>query len=379
MYRNPEQAYEHQFTRNEDVLSEAELGVLEKLSLEDQSPSPDHRDVLSYSGGAGLYTRKEVEADAGRIATIKERHRREHNSRSVIWENILSTQVAKLGWLGEGARVIKTTEFDDWFNHSDGVIEVSINGQIHHLAFDAVVAHPNAPAHSEKVNRLSSSIDSGEQTSIKYFIDHDRKKGDSPNVSKLEGIPRVILGITTDTVTNLCGSIADYLKCPDYQKRRQDFLEQKAKKHEIQFSLLREITNQLANEALQTLIRLAELADQFCSVRPTDSATRDNQDRLDGLKNLLSEYTILNKEKDFIKNFPKFTREVTAMSVDLEKLCNDLTRGYPAVDMIKEHFTLYKYFSRQLSNKKGPEVHDHPGADATVERLSRPWSVAVAA
>jgi hypothetical protein len=132
--------------------------------------------------------------------------------RGILFEHLLINQHPKLksadiaGWFGSGTPVKATTEYDDRFNHTDGVIEFGVNSDDPKLAIDVTTAS-NPATLKIKAKRIMSKLqETGELSDIKYYEDEDEK------AFPLRSIPRAIIAIDEDALDELCSEYKDFDK-----------------------------------------------------------------------------------------------------------------------------------------------------------------------
>ncbi len=112
-----------------------------------------------------------------------------------IFEALILFHGEQSNWLGENAVTIKTSEYDDFVNGVDAVIEFqgSEPGTASYLGLAADVTFTADT--TDKFDRLRSQIDRGELAKVKYF--HSEHMNVHGQLSKL---PEVILGASKGTV-----------------------------------------------------------------------------------------------------------------------------------------------------------------------------------
>jgi hypothetical protein len=178
---------------------------------------------------------KDVPADLAYVAEMdrrfEESEARDTEFESVlrkmakIFEVIINEQIELSDWLGGSAMTQKASEYDDYKNGVDTVVEFDEEEGFSHLALaiDVTSSHELA----RKFDRIKKEIDQGVLTKIKYFVSEGLSfKGEKGN------IPRVVIGADRKTITDLMGKWIDEDK-------------EALAKHVVQAILIEEIIAQL--------------------------------------------------------------------------------------------------------------------------------------
>jgi hypothetical protein len=183
-----------------------------------------------FIGEAG-YFEDEVKADKKYVEEMKEKfdrlnspEQKELNKLAVIFEAIVIDQSEMSEWFGPDGFSVPTSEFDDFKNGADGVIEFEEN----YLALGIDVTF--SVEMEDKFRRIKKEIEAGKLTEIKYFVSEHTPP------TKLPGIPRVVIGADAKTVKEL----SDLWLEGDKKKLAT---------HPIQFQILEEIVYQLKSFA----------------------------------------------------------------------------------------------------------------------------------
>ncbi len=224
------------------------------------------REKLNEKDFGDVFSEKEIEEDLKSTQKLKEKFKEYINNlsnekieeienskkRSEALEIIIASEGESNNWFGENAYLTKATEYDDFMNGTDDILEIDAQGttidkiQRVALAIDASMKTDHYSIKS-KINRNIKKITTKEsQSGIKYFQSAvDNYKG------KLKNIIPVVIGIegeTTDELIDLCAQLIK-LKSnqekTDSEKRLFKETQENIAKHPAQFIFLEEIKMQL--------------------------------------------------------------------------------------------------------------------------------------
>ena len=208
-----------------------------KLGAEAIDPR-EHLDtfVALYGGTQKEYRREEIEKDLREAEKLKAEFARQSarepekdqaQKTGKILEAIIHEESELAEWLGPEAFTTKTSDYDDFKNHIDTVVEFrSPEKSASHLAF-AIDVTMATFAIGAKLESILKAIERGELGRVKYFI-----SGVEQKPMGLEKIPHVIVGMNGKTVEELA----------------ELWIEKKHKElgaHRVQFMILEEIRMQL--------------------------------------------------------------------------------------------------------------------------------------
>lgn len=399
--RTPEEEYLHEHLRVHELpLTKAEEVVDEELAQQlrktrERVPAPEPVQALgSRSAASDSYSRSELETDQTRLADLKKRQRDEKTDRSVLFERFLKTDGAVFGWLGEPDKVhlVETTEFDDRFHHVDCVLVVTRpDREPLYLAIDATVSHPSSGSPRLKRQRLEKDVISGSLTKIKYFIDHRQGDQNGPLIRRLTQVPRVVIGLNSDTITEISKPLAAHYRPREtYQAylqshklseiaragkgTREGFASATRRElieHPLALDLPAEICAQVESQALLA-----------CAVY-LDRATR----LLERQSKLRSEYLpSLNRLDEALKEFRaavlagpaniktddlnKLLERVVEEVKGLEPIQSDIR--YPFIPIIKKYQELIEVF-RPLVEERQKSAREPIKKDPTIRFFTEPW------
>ena len=259
---NPEQALMRKMETRED-LTPAEQALLgwyvEKPEIVLEKTEEQQR--KNMRGFEEVYDRGEIEGDIRRLSIARKGERQvEATKRGQIFEAIVAASELS-EWFGDSVSIAKTSEFDDRFNHADLVFEWKHDdGEVARLAVDCTVSVDDDRI-SAKLRRIAQELEGGDLTTIKYFSGSD----DEAKKEKLTQIPRVILCITPDELTELCDKIVGITATSEKEKRKEG--NQNFNKHSLQFYLL--------EEALLQLEKQQEKIKQLQKTKKLEKATKN--------------------------------------------------------------------------------------------------------
>ncbi|MDA1038457.1 MAG: hypothetical protein O2877_02085 [bacterium] len=171
-----------------------------------------------------------------------------------LLESFLRFETEKANWFD--ASVFQTTEYDDLFNGVDAVLEWEDEEGTIVLAVD-FTGNPKSGLVEEKMTRA------GRGASVEYF-ETDFPEEDVDQFSFLNGIPRVVLGVSTDQLQNLMQTA--YENRIDTEKTYKDREGKKRKiqvvqrgtfrDHPLRFMLLEQAERQLRIQILKDIFKI---------------------------------------------------------------------------------------------------------------------------
>ena len=152
------------------------------------------------------YSKTEVEADLARVNRRRTEYRnvdtvrgREQKRTADLFEKLVLRNFNKALWMGSGAVAIKTSEFDDYFNSVDLVVEFSGEQSPSHLGLAADVTFSSNRAEiAEKFDSLRNKIKRGTLSEVKYF-----RSEETGYSGPLDHLPEVVIGVSQRTVLEL--------------------------------------------------------------------------------------------------------------------------------------------------------------------------------
>lgn len=115
-----------------------------------------------------------------------------------VLEGILFDQIQNNDWFGKGARAIKTSNYDDYFNGSDLVLELEeVTHTLSHLSLSIDITF-GTRTEERKFARIKQAIDEGTLGDIKYF-----RTEQASTENGLSMVPQVVIGIEKDLLIKL--------------------------------------------------------------------------------------------------------------------------------------------------------------------------------
>lgn len=194
----PDKVYEIKHTLKEAPLAPAEEIVYEELVRKKLKEKPKLSDFHDYS-------ELEIKRDEAEVAKIKESFQKEVTQRSEILEAILFQQIELSSWFGDEAYTFKTTDYDDFKNHTDFVIEIDdINGKTLKMAIDVTIGN-NIEKNTKKFEKIKKDLDIGRGTTIKYFQSEINAEISGQQIN----LPSYIIAMAEDELTKLCDIVAN--------------------------------------------------------------------------------------------------------------------------------------------------------------------------
>ena len=146
-----------------------------------------------------LYGEENVAKDRKKVRDIKSRFEEDKNKiPATVLEAIVMEQSELSEWFGPHASTLRTTEFDDFVNGVDLVVEFNEpERSSSHLALGVDVTF-GASTIQKKFRRIKDEIDAGQLASVKYF-----RSQNSRFQGRLSQIPRIVIGIEKENLQNL--------------------------------------------------------------------------------------------------------------------------------------------------------------------------------
>ncbi|MCA9364038.1 hypothetical protein KC727_02365 [Candidatus Kaiserbacteria bacterium] len=149
--------------------------------------------ILSHTTGEARFLK--IIALATHLRERYEQNNQETKKTARVLEAIIH-EYGELGdWFGENATTIKTSEYDDYVNGVDLVVELSDDDFSHHLALAVDVTFGSKHVH-KKFQKIKEEIDAEKLAEVKYFESHGFR-------GTLKQVPRIVVGAECDTVRQL--------------------------------------------------------------------------------------------------------------------------------------------------------------------------------
>ncbi|MBF8280458.1 MAG: hypothetical protein HW383_231 [Candidatus Magasanikbacteria bacterium] len=156
------------------------------------------------------YSRDAVNNDLRKVATqtaqFKDAHEKEVHAEAEALEKILFYFLEQNNWLGENARTIPTTRYDDYMNGIDSIIEWNRAGKsAAYLAIDFTVTETPQIV-EKKIERALQELEKGTLARIKYFESESAPRG------PLKVVPRVLIGVRRNALKDYASSAIDFFE-----------------------------------------------------------------------------------------------------------------------------------------------------------------------
>lgn len=184
-----------------------------------------------------IYTEDEIARDIGAVERKEAKFILDANKKyAEVLEAIMCYQIGHGDWFGENVSAIKSSKYDDYFNGSDLILELTnLNEQLSHLSLSVDVTFGTA-TEEEKFKNIKENIDRESLGEIKYF--HLGKEGPQ---KKLTQVPQVVIGVEKSRIVELAGLWSDNSTTATLRDRNEESL----KNHPIQNVILSEMIYQL--------------------------------------------------------------------------------------------------------------------------------------
>jgi hypothetical protein len=230
--------------------NELRRDLIEEAHIKAESSLSESRiDIQSFRS---LYGDKNVEKDIKHTEQLKNDFLQNNTPEEIeakklatIFEAIINEQLELSDWLGPNVFTAVTTEYDDYINKIDTIVEFNEEGRLMShlgLAIDATYSTMML----KKFKQIKDDIKKGTLSSIKYF-----KSLNMDFTGRLSKIPRVIISAEPETIKNLAKIWIE--------GRKKELAE-----HPIQFQIIDEILIQLETfEKYANSIGQKELAEKY--------------------------------------------------------------------------------------------------------------------
>ncbi|MFZ2253060.1 MAG: hypothetical protein WAW13_02685 [Minisyncoccia bacterium] len=145
-----------------------------------------------------LYGESNVARDLQTVTRLKagfERDEAKHMAE--VLEAIIYEQITQSEWLGPNAETIRPSEYDDFVNGVDLIVEFDDTESSRHLALGVDITF-GSDTMRKKFTRIRNEIHEDKLAEVKYFESHGFK-------GSLKQLPRVVIGVEIDTIVELAG------------------------------------------------------------------------------------------------------------------------------------------------------------------------------
>ncbi len=153
---------------------------------------------------SGKFPEEEIKADEARVEKIKKEISNKgvqetgHDRLAIIFEAIFNQHVEVSNWLGDDVVSYKTSEYDDYVNHVDSVLDLGENSEAPYVALGIDVT-TGMYSLEKKFLEIFSGIRDKRPVRVKYFTTD--KKPEPENARFV----RLVIGADIDTVKELEG------------------------------------------------------------------------------------------------------------------------------------------------------------------------------
>ncbi|KKP98110.1 MAG: hypothetical protein US71_C0009G0002 [Parcubacteria group bacterium GW2011_GWD2_38_12] len=244
-----------------------------------------------------IYEKEIIEKDKTLVNTLKAKFKKdapnEEKEAKVladILEAIILEESESSNWLGQNASTIKVSEYDDYVNHIDTIIEFEDAETASHTALGIDATYSTSI--KEKFDRIKEEIKNGVLAEAKYF-----------SSSSIKGmhiqIPRLIIGAEVKTIKEL-GEL--WLDKDSRVEGRKKEVKKALENHPAQFQILRqmlleaEVFEKYAQKVNQqkiaeTYARLKKLVQKiYDNKNPNQNDKGDYDNMIDIIKNNLKSF-----------------------------------------------------------------------------------------
>ena len=186
----PERSFEK--SGKQEQISSAEQKVFDFLVPKYQ------KSAIKIEDFSDLYGDDVITNDLMYVAQVQANiEKRPYTKRALILEALLNEQIELSDWFGPEAHTITPSDFDDFRNGVDIVIEFEEDGGFKQLALGVDVAS-SANHLTDKLAQIKKRILNGRLTVMKYF------KSERSNIRKeLRGIPNLVIGASGEVIRDL--------------------------------------------------------------------------------------------------------------------------------------------------------------------------------
>jgi len=262
-----------------ETKEQEEAVILEAAYQKALQTESDQIDMESF---VELYGEQAVAADKDKVKELQQVFKERDVESSVearkigkILEMIVNEQIELNNWFGEGARTQQTTDYDDYLNGIDSVVEFERDdgNQFLGLAIDATFG--GHVSFDKKFRKIRKQLVEGKMGTVKYF-----RTVDGEVEGKLNYVPRVVLSIDRKKVIEIAKLWVE--------GRQQDLA-----KHSVQVTLMQEVYLQLEAQK-----KFVEKLGQRQMTRTLEKQLRTIQQIIDQKKGEFSDETIQEGLRD---------------------------------------------------------------------------------
>ncbi|MBI3634073.1 MAG: hypothetical protein HY228_00455 [Candidatus Yonathbacteria bacterium] len=182
------------------------------------------------------YGEENIKKDKELVVHLKQKHKKENSSEEKeakiladILEAIILEESELSNWLGENTSTIKASDYDDYVNGIDAIIEFEEETTTNHAAL-GIDATFSKDIH-KKFNRIKKEIEDGVLAEAKYFSSSFIK-------GRHKQIPRLVIGADVKTIKELGELWLDKDSKTEGRKRE---VKKALEDHPLQFQILKQM------------------------------------------------------------------------------------------------------------------------------------------
>lgn len=153
--------------------------------------------------------------------------------RGVLAEGAIIYGMQRGNWFGENSQIVVASEYDDYFNRVDAIVEFGVEKQLA-LGIDTTISRDKIEG---KLKEILDDVEDGKLATIKYY------KSDSFEGSLLN-VPLCVVGASRTASASLARNVA-HLEI-DIVREKEEQAHKEIQEHQIQFTILLQIEMQLA-------------------------------------------------------------------------------------------------------------------------------------
>lgn len=188
--------YEDRLIRGLDQRNPGELPVIVEMYKKAQEILQE--DSIDPENFVDLYGEANVARDVLKVNELKAKFENDATKRTAeVLEAIIYKRIELGNWLGPNAETIRPSEYDDFVNGIDIIVEFNTEDSKKHLALGIDITFGSLTM-VKKFDRIKEEIDMDELAKVKYFEAHGFK-------GTLTQLPRIVIGVQKDTVVDLAG------------------------------------------------------------------------------------------------------------------------------------------------------------------------------
>lgn len=301
-------SFESRAECNTAALSEVEQKLYTSLVL------PQEAEAIDPKSFDDLYDKGVIEADIRRVSELEAKFKAEAENdpskeawdkRGKLFEAIVRDQTEMSDWMGETARVIVPSRFDDIVGGVDGIVEFDDETSKTHLVL-AIDVTESELGLNRKFEKISASIRSGRLSRVKYFRSGNMR-------GELTLVPRVVIGANRESMNEVAELLLEF-------KTTQKGGAQRGGKESEKF---REARKSLAESDMQYKI-LVEMKEQLIAARDyAKAAPYETVEAAERKKDIVAAYDrVLALINDILREKPEAELKETRSRLERDGVFN---------------------------------------------------------